>query len=98
MTTLQFIVCTLAVWRVTHLVNAEDGPFDIVYKLRKLAGNSFFGSLMDCFYCASVWVALPPALLYGSAWADKVIYLFSFSGAAILLHTIFLRTKGPGNH
>ena len=80
-----FIIVLLAVWRVTHLVQAEDGPFDLVFKLRKFAGNGFFGKLMDCFYCCSMWVALPAGLYLGSGWLQKILLWLALSGGAILL-------------
>ncbi|HEX7584213.1 MAG TPA: DUF1360 domain-containing protein, partial [Prolixibacteraceae bacterium] len=58
-----FIICTLAVWRITHLLSQEDGPFDTVIKFRKLFGQGFFGNLLDCFYCLSIWIAVPFAIL-----------------------------------
>ena len=91
MTLLNFIISSLAVWRVTHLIQAEDGPFDLIFKIRKLAGNSFWGSLMDCFYCLSIWVALLPGLYFGITWAEKVLYWLSCSGAAILLQKFFFK-------
>jgi hypothetical protein len=57
-----FALGALATWRVTHLVVNEDGPADVVLRLRRAAGSSPLGQLMDCFYCASAWVALPIAL------------------------------------
>ena len=38
-----FGVATLAVWRLTHLLHAEDGPFDLCVRLRHLLGEGFFG-------------------------------------------------------
>ena len=58
----SFVVAVLAVWRLTHLLAAEDGPADIVVRLRRLLGNSLAGKMMDCFYCLSVWIAAPAAL------------------------------------
>ena len=51
----------LATWRVTHLLVEEDGPADVVLRLRRAAGTGTVGQLMDCFSCASLWVALPIA-------------------------------------
>jgi len=31
----------LCVWRISHLLNAEDGPADAVVRLRRLAGADF---------------------------------------------------------
>lgn len=75
----------LAAWRLTHLFSKEDGPFDIIYRLRKKAGNGFWGKLLDCFYCTSVWVALPFGIYTGTCWQEKLLHWLAFSGAACLL-------------
>jgi hypothetical protein len=58
---ISFALCTLATWRVTHLIVEEDGPADVVLRVRLVAGSGALGKLMDCFYCTSIWVALPLA-------------------------------------
>lgn len=80
-----FILSVLAVWRLTHLLGKEDGPFDIIFLLRKKAGAGFFGSLLDCFYCLSVWMALPFGLWLGNDWIEKILTWLALSGAACLL-------------
>jgi len=80
-----FIICTLAIWRISHLFSQEDGPFDIVIKFRKLFGQGFFGDLLDCFYCLSMWVAIPFAVLLCSQWLQGIITWLALSGAACLL-------------
>src|SRR5207302_5380198 len=45
----EFMLGVLAVWRLTHLLTDEDGPFDWIARLRRRAGG-----LMDCFYCLSL--------------------------------------------
>lgn len=62
----ELLIAVLAVWRGTHLLWGEDGPFEIFLRLRKLAGRGFFGELLDCFYCLSLWIALPIAWLIGA--------------------------------
>lgn len=84
-----FIISILAVWRVTHLIQAEDGPFDLIFKLRKLAGKSITGSLMDCFLCLSIWVALLPAIYFGITWAERILLVPALSAGAIFLNRIF---------
>ncbi len=83
-----FIVATLAVWRVTHLLSQEDGPFDWVFKIRKLLGTGFFGSLLDCFYCLSIWVAIPLAIYLSANWIEGVVVWLALSGSASLLFKI----------
>ena len=80
-----FVLASLAVWRITHLLKAEDGPWDALAKLRALAGDSFFGKLLDCFYCLSLWMALPFAWLLAEGWKHRALFWLASSGAAILL-------------
>lgn len=80
-----FVLMSLATWRITHLLSKEDGPFHLVYHFRKKAGAGFFGSLLDCFYCVSVWVALPFGLCEGNNWWQKLLFWWALSGAACLL-------------
>jgi hypothetical protein len=87
------IVVILVVWRVTHLLWAEDGPADIFAHLRRLAGSSFLGRLLDCFYCLSLWVALPLAWVSGSGWLERGLLWLSISGGAILLERVTSQTR-----
>jgi hypothetical protein len=80
-----FILSMLAVWRVTHLLACEDGPFDLVFKLRKFCGESFFGRLLDCFYCLSLWMAAPLVLLLSADWITRGVTWLALSGGASLL-------------
>lgn len=75
----------LAVWRVTHLLQAEDGPFDVIVRMRRTVGNGFWGSLFDCFYCLSLWIAAPIAILIGASTPERLLLWPALSGAAILL-------------
>jgi hypothetical protein len=79
------ILGMLAVWRITHLLHAEDGPWDSMARLRRLAGKSIFGKLLDCFYCLSVWTAVPFAWCLGGNWKHRLLLWPALSGAAILL-------------
>lgn len=79
------VLGVLCVWRITHLLHAEDGPFEIVARLRTRAGNGAWGRLMDCFYCLSLWVALPFAAWLGATLGDRALLWPALSAGAILL-------------
>ena len=84
----RFVLAVLATWRITHLLANEDGPADIVFRLRRRLGDGFIGSLMDCFNCMSIWVAAPLALFVS---ANPVIWFVSWlalSGGACLLERL----------
>ena len=78
----------LGVWRITHLLQAEDGPWDLVVCLRRKLGDTFWGRLLDCFYCLSLWIALPFALALGADLKERLLLWLAFSAAAILLERI----------
>ena len=83
-----FVVASLAVWRVTHLLQAEDGPWDLVARLRAAVGDGTAGRMFDCFYCLSVWVALPFVPWLSGEISSGLIVWAALSGAAILLERI----------
>lgn len=79
------VLAVLGVWRLTHLLQAEDGPWDLVLRLRRRAGDGFWGRLMDCFHCLSLWVAAPFAYLLGESTGERLLLWPAISGGAILL-------------
>ena len=94
----RFVLAALATWRVTHLLLEEDGPADVVVRLRRRAGSSWAGDLLDCFYCLSVWVAVPFAVgLAGRRRVDPVTCL-AVSGAACLLEQATRQANAPHDH
>jgi hypothetical protein len=87
----QLVVGVLVVWRITHLLFAEDGPWDVVIRLRRQAGAGFWGKLLDCFNCSSLWIAAPFALLLGSGWTERLLLWPALSAGAILLERVTSR-------
>lgn len=81
----MFVLSVLAVWRLTHLFAEEDGPWNLIVRLRSQIGSGFFGSLFDCFYCLSLWFSLPFAIWLGDGWAGSLLQWPALSGAACLL-------------
>lgn len=78
-------LAVFAIWRVTHLLAKEDGPWDAIVAVRLRLGNGFLGSLMDCFYCLSLWIAAPVAYMLMSGWREWPLLWLGLSGAACLL-------------
>lgn len=85
----------LSVWRVTHLLNAEDGPWNLVVRLRLRAGNGFWAGLLDCFNCLSLWIAAPVAYWISSGWRERFFLWLALSGAAILLERVMPQETIP---
>ena len=74
---------------MTHLLQAEDGPWSLAARWRAWLGVGLWGQMFACFYCLSVWVAAvavpwltPDGLATGSVvWA-------ALSGTAILIERV----------
>jgi hypothetical protein len=88
----RLALCALACWRVTHLLALEDGPAELVLRLRRHLGESWAGRLMDCFYCLSIWVAMPLALLLADGVPAWLLATLALSGAASLLERATARS------
>jgi hypothetical protein len=69
----RFVLCALAIWRLTHILVAEDGPWNVVVRLRARLGDGELGRAMDCFYCASFWMAMPFAFVAEGALVRHAI-------------------------
>ncbi|HEY1261101.1 MAG TPA: hypothetical protein VGF34_17770 [Stellaceae bacterium] len=90
-----FVLGSLAVWRITHLLHAEDGPWDLVVRLRRAAGDGFWAAVLDCLHCLSLWVAAVFALWLGSGVGERVLLWLAWSAAAILLERLTAPAPPP---
>jgi len=65
---LDFIILSLATWRISNLIVDEDGPWDILAKFRKFVGvfydersvrqgGNIIANAMVCVWCISIWIA-----------------------------------------
>ncbi len=85
---LRLILAAGATWRLAHLLAYEDGPADIIARIRAHVGSGFLGALMDCFQCLSLWVAAPIAWLTFQRPRDRLLGWLGLSGAACLLERL----------
>lgn len=81
----RFGLAALATWRVTHLLAHEDGPGDVVVRIRARLGPGSAGALLDCFQCLSMWVAAPMSRVVTRGRRDTLLTWLALSGAACLL-------------
>ena len=84
----RFALAALAVWRVTHMLAREDGPWDILLRLRHGLGLGLLKKLVGCFYCLSIWVALAFAWFLKGDIAETFVGWLALSGGAVLLERI----------
>ena len=86
---MNMIIDSLVVWRLTHLLQAEDGPYDIIFNMKKrLKVGGFWFELTKCFLCLSVWIGMGVSLLRVGFHLYLIPYGLALSSAAILLQLI----------
>ncbi len=93
----RFAIAVLATWRLVHLVAREDGPFDVIVKLRVRAGARSLGHLMDCPYCLSLWFAIPFAFLLAQSVLAWCAAWLAISGGAALIERYLQRGGEPSS-
>ena len=86
--TVRFAVAVLAAWRLAELASHEDGPGDLIARVRARVGR-----LMSCFQCASVWAAAPLAVWAIDAPRDWPAVWLAISGAACLIDRLAARRE-----
>ena len=95
-----FVISLLATWRVSHLVWAEDGPWSLMANARAHAARHGW-RVLDCFYCLSLWVALPIALCTVLGLNEQpvvwhvILQWLALSGSAVLLERVTAAMAAP---
>src|SRR5262245_12108448 len=81
----RFVLAALATWRISFLLAREDGPWNVLVRLRQAGEKGFFGRLLRCVKCTSLWVAAPLAFFVGGNWTELAVVWLALSGVASLI-------------
>jgi hypothetical protein len=57
MTVFEMAITVLAIWRLSHMLRSESGPWDVFIRIREKLGDSMPGRAMDCCACSSIWLS-----------------------------------------
>lgn len=97
---LKIILTTLAAFRLAQLMVFDDGPFDLLRKIRAWAGTerldedgrprTNLGRLLACTWCAGVWTALFCVGLacLPAPWPWLLLGPWAVAGVGILLDRV----------
>ena len=93
-----FILLTLATYRLARLIAIDDGPADVLLKLRSLWGaydygengqaRTSLGRGLTCPYCVGFWVAGLAAFGAYGFTPGVIVYWFALAGAQSLLQEL----------
>jgi hypothetical protein len=91
---LGLVIGTLVTWRVSHLLVEEEGPGQLVTRLRAAVGATPLAGVLDCFGCTSIWVGAAVASVVAGPRAtilDRAVGGLAVSGAAFLVQKMISR-------
>lgn len=83
----QFVILALAMFRITRLIIADDGPWDVLARVRKRLGIGepgevgFWDGLLSCPWCVSIWLA-PLAIWAVADWGSARWLLVPLAASA----------------
>lgn len=94
---LDFLINTLAVFRLSRLVSKEDGPFNVftrvrMFFLKRAHVNETYQTIADglhCPFCLSVWFSFIILLV-----PKTIRYAFGIAGMVTLLETAIEKLEG----
>lgn len=101
MTFTELLIYGAATWRIASIITQECGPFHIFINLREKVGiihdeecvpiawpDTFFGELLSCVWCSSIWVALFWGIMIflSPALSLKIATIFAFSTVAVMIN------------
>jgi len=78
------VLSVLAVYRISHMLTREDGPFDIFIGFRHRIGqHNWIGRGMNCVLCVSFWLSALTGFVPG--W---LLLWFGIAGAVTFIHKV----------
>ena len=94
----DLVVLSLATYRLARLIAVDEGPFQVFFRLRYLAGAydlgengqpvSAWGRGISCPHCVGVYAALGLWLFSLLSGADHVIFVLAIAGAQSALWSL----------
>ena len=96
----SFVLTALAVWRLSSLLVNEDGPGDILSKIRVLVGVEYdeysrpyatnvLAGILTCVWCCSIWVSLIGSVLTNPRnFTEYLRNALALSAGAIIIEEI----------
>jgi len=99
---MTLLILILATWRITSLLNREQGPYNVLGKLRYTigirvddAGQTYgiteLARLVDCPWCLSLWVGAGLALVTATGVRDWALTTLALSAGAVLIDEVWKR-------
>lgn len=94
---MEFFLLSLVTWRITYMLIEDVGPAEIFERWRAFAARFDrpfgFYYMVTCWYCLSIWIALPISFLTGTWY----ISWLALAAMTIFLHLLHDKLKTEQN-
>jgi hypothetical protein len=81
----RFLIAALAIWRLAFLLAREQGPWNVLSRLRRSARGNVVGALFTCVKCVGLWVSIPFAFFVRGEWPEVVVIWLALAGVTALI-------------
>lgn len=86
---LDFVLVSLAVWRVSRIIVMENGPFNFIDTIRRklgaYKGETWWQDGLVCIGCWSFWIGMIAAVIVGGPWQTVILHGLAFSAVSVIL-------------
>lgn len=92
---LFLLIGPIVIWRMTHMMQEENGPFAVFARIRAFLASHTSGKAggidegYNCFKCLSVWLSIVYALPLSDSLGQWVAITLFLSGVAIFLNLAY---------
>ena len=85
---LMVLLATTAVYRVSRMIVAEEGPGRIFELLRRATADDthWLHDGIRCPLCVSFWLSLPAAVMIASSWQEIILLWLGVAGLVTLIY------------
>lgn len=86
---LVFVILSLTVWRIARMATMEDGPFDVLAKMRVWLGvhkqETWVHRGLACVACVSFWIGLFAGLVWRGVNVEGIASGLAMSAVSVVL-------------
>lgn len=86
---LVFVILSLAVWRISRMATMEDGPFDVLEKVRERMGvhkqETWIHRGLACIACVSFWIGLFAGVMWRGVNMEGIASGLAISAVSVVL-------------
>lgn len=82
------VVSVLVTWRLSCLVCYDEGPFQVMVRVRAFFYSLGWNSLIECFHCVALWISLLVGLLVMDPCVEVFFVVLAIAGGSSMVERL----------